>query len=377
MLKALTRALGKNSVSWREELPTRGKVRNLPPQRSQVRDARGDAHVTASMARTSVPPTDATVDTSEELGPALGRVVSAALDEDHAATDLTTLWTVPAASIAEARIMCKQEGILAGIGFVEEVFHQVDPGVRVRATARDGEAVRPDDIVAVIRGRARSLITGERTALNLLQRAAGIATRTRVLLDALDGTGILLRDTRKTAPGLRQLDKYAVRCGGGSNHRMGLNDMILLKENHLRAAGGLSAAVGAVRENLASGDAGRLLIETEVTTLREVEEGLDCDVDWLLLDNMSVTDMRRAVALRDKRGSSTRLEASGNIDLANISAVSTTGVDAVAVGSVTHSAPALDFSMLIVSVGGALIQPTSPSTSIQSTPGTRSTSRFP
>ena len=137
---------------------------------------------------------------------------------------------------------------------------------------------------------------------------------------------------------------------------MGLNDMILLKGNHLRAAGGLSAAVGAVRENLASGAAGRLLIETEVTTLSEVEEGLDCEVDWLLLDNMSVSEMRRAVALRDERGSSTQLEASGNIDLANISAVSTTGIDAVAVGSVTHSAPALDLSMLIVSVGGTPIQ---------------------
>ena len=229
---------------------------------------------------------------SEEFAPLLGRVVSAALDEDHAATDLTTLWTVPAASLAEAWIICKQEGTLAGIDFVKEVFHQVDPGVRVRAVARDGEAVRPDDVVAVIHGRARSLITGERTALNLLQRAAGIATRTRVLVDELDGTRILLRDTRKTAPGLRQLDKYAVRCGGGSNHRMGLDDMILLKENHLRAAGGLKAAVRAVRENLASGEPGRLLIETEVTTLSEVVEGLDCEVDWLLLDNMSVTDMR-------------------------------------------------------------------------------------
>ncbi len=362
MLKALTRVLGKNPASWRDELPTRGKVPNLPPQWSQARGACGDHYCTASVALTSIRPVEASVNTSEELAPELGRVVSAALDEDHAAADLTTLWTVPAASIAEARIICKQEGTLAGIDFVEEVFHQVDPGVRVRAIARDGEPVRPDDIVAVIHGRARSLITGERTALNLLQRAAGIATRTRVLLDELDGTGILLRDTRKTAPGLRQLDKYAVRCGGGSNHRMGLNDMILLKENHLRAAGGLSAAVRAVRENLASGAAGRLLIETEVTTLSEVEEGLDCEVDWLLLDNMSVTDMRRAVALRDERGSSTQLEASGNIDLANISAVSTTGVDAVAVGSVTHSAPALDFSMLIVSVDGTPIQSSSPST---------------
>jgi nicotinate-nucleotide pyrophosphorylase (carboxylating) len=304
----------------------------------------------------------APVDVADEFASELGRVVTTALDEDHAATDLTTLWTVPAASMAEARIICKQEGTLAGVDFVEEVFRQVDPGVRVQAVAADGDAVRPDDVVAVLQGRARSLITGERTALNLLQRAAGIATRTRALLDQLEGTGILLRDTRKTAPGLRQLDKYAVRCGGGSNHRMGLDDMILLKENHLRAAGGLSAAVRSVREHLASRAAGaaRLLIETEVTTLSEVEEGLDCDVDWLLLDNMSLTDVRRAVALRDERGSSTRLEASGNIDLANISAVSTTGVDAVAVGSVTHSAPALDFSMLIVSVDGTPIPSYSP-----------------
>ncbi len=298
-------------------------------------------------------------DTSREFVPELSRVVSAALAEDHAATDLTTLWTVSAASIAEARIICKQDGTLAGIDFVAEVFHQVDPRVRVRAVARDGEAVRSDDVVAVIHGRARSLITGERTALNLLQRAAGIATRTRVFLDELDGTGILLRDTRKTAPGLRRLDKYAVRCGGGSNHRMGLDDMILLKENHLRAAGGLQVAVRAVRENMASRAAGRLLIETEVTTLSEVAEGFDCEVDWLLLDNMSVTDMRRAVALRDERGSSTQLEASGNIDLASISAVSTTGVDAVAVGSVTHSAPVLDLSMLIVSVDGTPVEPSS------------------
>ena len=250
MLKALTRELGKNAASWRDELPTRGKVPNLRPSGLRY----GVHAVTPPALRVwRSPRSDRLKHLSIRRRSSLRRsvVLSApALDEDHAATDLTTLWTVPAASIAEARIICKQEGTLAGIDFVEEVFHQVDPGVRVRPIARDGEAVRPDDIVAVIHGRARSLITGERTALNLLQRAAGIATRTRVLLDELDGTGILLRDTRKTAPGLRQLDKYAVRCGGGSNHRMGLNDMILLKENHLRAAGGLSAAVRAVRRKL-------------------------------------------------------------------------------------------------------------------------------
>lgn len=336
MLKALTRARGKNHGSQRDLL-------------------------TAVVEPTPTRPTGPSVDRSEDFASVLGRVVSTALDEDHANTDLTTLLTVPAASTAEARIICKQEGTMAGVDFVEEVFHQVDPEVRVRSHVGDGEAVRPGDIVAVIHGRSRSLITGERTALNLLQRAAGIATRTRLLLDQLEGTGVLLRDTRKTAPGLRQLDKYAVRCGGGSNHRMGLNDMILLKENHLRAAGGLTAAVRAVRENVSREAAGGLLIETEVTSLSEVAEGLDCGVDWLLLDNMSLGDMRRAVAMRDERGSWSRLEASGNIDQSTISAVSTTGVDAVAVGSVTHSAPALDVSMLIVSVDGTPIRSSSSS----------------
>jgi nicotinate-nucleotide pyrophosphorylase (carboxylating) len=285
------------------------------------------------------------------------------LDEDGAANDLTTVWTVPAESIAEARVICKQEGTLAGLPFLDEVYDRVDPGVRVHAVARDGETVRPGDVVAVVRGPARSVITGERTALNLLQRASGIATRTSLLLEKLGGTGVLLRDTRKTAPGLRQLDKYAVRCAGGSNHRMGLDDMILLKENHLRAAGGLTAAVRMVRDNLDSVGARRLLIEAEVTTVGEVDEGLACELDWLLLDNMSRADMRRAVALRDGCGSSTLLEASGNIDVATISAVATTGVDAVAVGSMTHSARAMDLSMLIVSVDGApLPSSASPST---------------
>jgi nicotinate-nucleotide pyrophosphorylase (carboxylating) len=362
MLNALTHVLRKSRIMPRDHVRTPWTLLDRADPRGQ-RPGAGVGHLRPANTRVTTRRLgDAPPGASGQFGAALGRVVSAALAEDQAATDVTTLWTVPAASTAEARIICKQEGTLAGLGFVEEVFHQVDPTVHVQAIATDGDAARPGDVVAVIRGRSRSLLTGERTALNLLQRASGIATRTRLLLDELDGTGVVLRDTRKTAPGLRQLDKYAVRCGGGSNHRMGLNDMVLLKENHLRAAGGISAAVRAVRENLESEATHRLAIEVEVTTSSEAEEGLECGVDWLLLDNMSLTDMRRAVASRDERGSSSRLEASGNIDLVNISAVAATGVDAVAVGSVTHSAPALDFSMLIVSVDGSLLRSSSPST---------------
>jgi nicotinate-nucleotide pyrophosphorylase (carboxylating) len=272
--------------------------------------------------------------------------VAAALIEDQAADDVTTRWSVPEALEAEATMIAKQSGRVAGLTAVQGVYAAVDPTVTVRTAVTDGDPIVPGQPLAWISGAARSVITGERVALNFAQRMSGIATLTSAFVAAIDGRPIALLDTRKTAPGLRAMDKYAVSCGGGTNHRLDLSAMVLLKENHLAAAGGVLPAVRRVRDGMAAED-NRMAIEVEVTTAEEAREALDCQVEWILLDNMPVEQMALIVERRNTSGSATRLEASGNITLDTIADVATTGVDAISVGALTHSPTALDISLLV------------------------------
>jgi nicotinate-nucleotide pyrophosphorylase (carboxylating) len=244
-------------------------------------------------------------------------------------------------------MIAKQAGRVAGLPAVQEVYAAVDPSVTVRAVVTDGDPVVPGQPLAWISGAARSVITGERIALNFAQRMSGIATLTSAYVAAIGARPVRLLDTRKTAPGLRAMDKYAVVCGGGTNHRLDLSAMVLLKENHLAAAGGVLPAVRRVRDGMTTEDT-TVAIEVEVTTAEEAGEALDCQVEWILLDNMTPEQMALIVERRNASGSSTRLEASGNITLDTVADVAATGVDAVSVGALTHSPAALDISLLVV-----------------------------
>jgi nicotinate-nucleotide pyrophosphorylase (carboxylating) len=269
--------------------------------------------------------------TAEILDP----VVRAALAEDVGSGDRTTDGLVPADARCRAELLLEEPGVVCGIDAVRAVFQTLDPGVRVEALLADG--ARVTDIparVAVIEGPARAVLTGERTALNLFGRLCGIATLAARYVDLVDGTGASILDTRKTTPGLRALEKYAVRCGGGRNHRLGLHDAILVKENHLRIAGGITPAVAALRNGQP--------IEVEAETLDDVAEALDAEVDRILLDNMTPEQVRRAVELVGGRA---QLEASGGVSLATVRAYAETGVDFVSVGALTHSARSLHVSL--------------------------------
>jgi nicotinate-nucleotide pyrophosphorylase (carboxylating) len=272
--------------------------------------------------------------------------VHTALSEDHAADDVTTRWSVPEQMDVEAVMIAKQPGRVAGLPLTESVYDAIDPSVAVRSAVADGDPVRAGQPLAWISGPARSIITGERAALNFVQRMSGIATLTSAFVAAIGQHEVKLLDTRKTAPGLRALDKYAVTCGGGTNHRLDLAAMVLLKENHLAAAGGVRSAVRRVRDGMAA-TRRHLAVEVEVTTLAEAYEALDCQVEWIMLDNMSTDVIRSVVEQRDASGSGCRLEASGTISLETVADIAASGVDALSVGALTHSAPALDTSLLI------------------------------
>ena len=268
----------------------------------------------------------------------LERVVREALAEDVGSGDVTSDGIVAEDAIARAVILVKRRGVVCGLEAAEAAFRALDPAVRFEALAGDGERI--DDVpaeVARVEGSARALLTCERTALNLLGRLSGIATLTRRYVDAVDGTGAEILDTRKTTPGLRGLEKHAVRCGGGRNHRFGLDDGILIKDNHLRLAGGVRAAVERIR---ATGT--ELPVEVEAETLDDVREALAAGADIVLLDNMAPHELREAVALNGGRA---KLEASGGVSLETVRAIAETGVDFVSVGALTHSAPSLDVSM--------------------------------
>ena len=264
-------------------------------------------------------------------------VVRRALEEDLAfGPDVTTDSTVPVRAQATGEIVPRSPGMLAGIPVAAAVFDLVGRGeVEVDLLAADGTAARPGEAVLRVAGPARALLTAERTALNLVGHLSGIATLTRHWVDAVTGTAAAIRDTRKTTPGLRALEKYAVRCGGGVNHRMGLGDAALIKDNHVLAAGGITAAVEAIRRT-----APGIPLEVECDTLDQVREALAAGVQLVLLDNFGLDDTVAAVALA--RGTGCRLEASGGLTLERARAVAQTGVDYLAVGALTHSAPVLD-----------------------------------
>jgi nicotinate-nucleotide pyrophosphorylase (carboxylating) len=267
------------------------------------------------------------------------RVVRAALDEDLAGgVDVTSVATVPEDQRATADFVARVDGVVAGLPVAEAVVDAAvgtDP-VRVAAPVTDGTDVRRHEVVLTITGPARALLTAERTALNLLCRLSGVATLTRRWVDAVAGTGVAVRDTRKTTPGLRALEKYAVRCGGGVNHRMALSDAALVKDNHVVAAGGVWEAFKAVRHAFPG-----LPVEVEVDSVEQCREAVAAGADLVLLDNMPLADIRACVALVAGRA---RLEASGGLTLETARAVAETGVDYLAVGALTHSAPQLDIA---------------------------------
>ena len=266
-------------------------------------------------------------------------VVARALEEDlGAAGDLTTTATVRATAVAAADIVPRQDGVVAGLPVAAYVFQTVSQGrLRVEFGTQDGARVSAGEVLATVRGPVRDVLTAERTALNLLGHLSGIATLTRRWVDAVSGTGAEIRDTRKTLPGLRALEKYAVRMGGGSNHRMSLSDAALIKDNHVAAAGGVVAAFELVRAAHPG-----LSLEVEVDTVEQARAVIDAGAELVLLDNMALAQLRAVVAYAAGR---VRLEASGGLTLGAARAVAETGVDYLAVGALTHSAPVLDIGL--------------------------------
>src|SRR5262245_24655820 len=266
--------------------------------------------------------------------------VRQALEEDIGSGDLTAQ-LVDGAVQSQARVVTREEAVLCGRTWFDEVFRQVDPRVRVAWNGQDGDLIAGDQVLCTLHGPARALLTGERSALNFLQLLSGTATVTRRYVDAVSGTRCRILDTRKTIPGLRLAQKYAVRCGGGTNHRIGLFDAMLIKENHIAAAGSIAAAVRAGR---ALND--QVMLEVEVENLEELQQALDAKVDRILLDEFSLEDMRRAVAMaRQHLNSGTTLEASGSMTLERLRQVAETGVDFISVGGLTKHVRAVDLSM--------------------------------
>jgi nicotinate-nucleotide pyrophosphorylase (carboxylating) len=269
---------------------------------------------------------------------ALTDLIARALAEDVGAGDVTTAATVPPETLGRATITQKASGVVFGTDVVGAVFRSLDPEIRIERLGPEG-VWREGGPVLALEGMARALLTGERTALNFLQRLSGIATLAASYVRAVEGTGATILDTRKTTPGLRALEKAAVVAGGARNHRAGLYDAILIKENHAALGGGIAAAVGSARQR-----APDLPIEVECRTLEEVDEALGAGAPWILLDNMDAGQLRAAVEHVAGRA---KLEASGGVTLENLQEIAATGVQFISVGAITHSAPALDFSLIL------------------------------
>jgi len=265
-------------------------------------------------------------------------IVGKALKEDLAAGDITTDALIPPGTRGEAAIKAREKLVLAGMEVAREVFGALDPKASFRPQSEDGADLREGEIIATATGEARALLSGERVALNFLQRLSGVATLTREFVERVRGIGAVIVDTRKTTPNLRALEKYAVRVGGGRNHRQGLYDMYLIKDNHISIAGGVGEAVRKARERASIATR----IEVEVTDLAQVGEALEAGTDIIMLDNMPINEMKEAVRLIEGRA---LVEASGGISLENVRAVAETGVDYISVGALTHSARAVDISM--------------------------------
>lgn len=274
------------------------------------------------------------------MKPEIIRIIKNALAEDIGTGDITTAATVRAGKKGRAKAIAKDSFIVAGIDIFEATFKILDRNIKVTKWIQDGGAAKKGDVIADISGSLAGILMAERVALNLFQRMCGIATLTAKYVQAVRNNQAKILDTRKTVPGLRILDKMAVRLGGGRNHRIGLYDGILIKDNHIEAAGGITAAVKAQRKSLS----GKMKIEVETTNLKEVREALSCGVDIIMLDNMSVPAMRKAV--NDVAGRAL-LEASGNVSLRNVAEIAATGVDFISVGELTHSVRAADISLKI------------------------------
>jgi len=269
------------------------------------------------------------------------RVVRAALAEDRAFEDATTLPTVTPSLIGTARLLAKEDGVLAGLPVFEAAFVALNPSARVVAHAADGDAFQRGEVLAEVTGPVRGLLQAERVALNFLQRLSGTATLTRQFVESVAGTDAVILDTRKTTPGLRDLEKYAVRCGGGTNHRRDLAVMAMIKDNHREALArselSLADGVRAIRDRTPG-----IPVEVEIDGLEQLESALEARPEWILLDNMPPAEMAEAVRLNAGRA---KLEASGGVSLATVRAIAETGVDAISVGALTHSAKALDLSL--------------------------------
>ncbi|HSJ25615.1 MAG TPA: carboxylating nicotinate-nucleotide diphosphorylase [Longimicrobiales bacterium] len=295
-------------------------------------------------------PVDDTAETVSRRIPAILAVddvalqlIDLALAEDRGSGDWTTRWTVPARNRARAVITAKDHGVIAGVALAAAVFLRLDPRVDFQVVAGDGDVVAPGDPVVRVVGPGRAVLTGERVALNFLQRLSGVATMTRRFVDAVAGTGTRILDTRKTTPAWRTLEKAAVRAGGGDNHRAGLYDMVLIKENHAAIAGSLAEAIRRVQEHNSKG----LPVTVEVHTAQDLEDALAAGVDRLLLDNMDTRTMADIVGRVSKLDPRPRIEASGNMTLERVPEVAATGVDYISVGAITHSAPVLDLSLTL------------------------------
>ncbi len=276
------------------------------------------------------------------------RNVAAALAEDVGSGDLTAQ-LVPAGEVARASVIAREAAILCGCAWFERCFKQLDPAVAIAWQARDGQDISSGQLLCAIEGPARALLTGERSALNFLQLLSGVATKARQYADRVAGTPAQVVDTRKTIPGLRLAQKYAVRCGGGGNHRLGLYDGILIKENHILAAGSIAGALAAARRIADSAAGCCQFVQIEIETLDELRQALAAGAEMLLLDNMSLDDLRAAVAIAGGRAT---LEASGNVTLDRVRAIAETGVDRISIGGLTKDVRALDLSMRFQGQGG-------------------------
>ncbi len=274
--------------------------------------------------------------------PVVGDLILRALAEDIGTGDVTTLSVVPESSCGRAVILSRGHYVVSGLDVASAVFAQVDASIRCRGLVGDGSAVKPDQALMTIEGPIRGILTGERTALNFMQRMTGIASHTREFVDRVKPYGTIILDTRKTTPTLRVLEKYAVACGGGANHRMGLYDMVLIKDNHRRLwqASGISNLQGAVMAARAKFPG--IPVEVEVESAEELRDALRASPEWIMLDNMEPARMRECVDLCAKR---CKLEASGGVNLSTVEAIAATGVDAISIGGLTHSSPAADLSL--------------------------------
>ena len=270
--------------------------------------------------------------------PFLKELIRSSLEEDIGTGDITTMTVIDEDAEAFGTYTAKEDGIVFGLWIAGLVFSELDPDVDFKPLVRDGDRVCGGDVIATVKGNARSVLSGERVGLNFMQHLSGIATRTRKAVDSVRGTGVRIADTRKTTPGMRALEKMAVRAGGGSNHRFNIADGIMIKDNHIVAAGGIAAAVAAARANAPH----TLKIEVEVENESQLEEALSAGADIIMLDNMDIESMRRAVSVVNGRAVT---EASGNMGDRDLAEVASTGVDIISIGALTHSVRALDISL--------------------------------